>query len=168
MARSFTARPARMPKHWDQLGAISQALTADATIISAGLSFDEGWTIIRLLGEYTVAPSGATAQGDSAAIGVGIGVFSSDAVAAGAGSVPEPVNEAEYPWLYWADHRFFFGGTSVDPSPASASVRRAFDVKSMRKVKPRESLVMVVNYVDITGAPPLDFIGGGTRVLIAR
>ena len=168
MARGFQGRPQRMAKHWDEIGAATVAFGGSSTILTAALAFDEAWTVIRLLGEYSVGPGVAPVAGDQVAIGVGIGVVSSDAVAAGAGSMPDPVLEPGYPWLYWADHRLSFSSTSVDPSSNSASLRRAFDVKSMRKIKPRESLVLVAEYLNIVGDPPINFLAGKTRVLVAR
>ena len=120
-----------------------------------------------MLGEYIVGPQVAPVAADAASIGVGIGVVSSDAVSAGASALPDPNGEADYPWLYWAQHDFFFGSTATDPASLASSLRRPFDIKSMRKLKPRESLVAVIQYSDISGAPPLHVEFTQTRVLVA-
>ncbi len=166
MARQFNARPQRMAKHWDTPGAITVDFTANATQASSGLLEDEAWTVIRMIGEYVITPTSAPAAGDQAVIAIGIAVVSADAGAAGA--VPDPVSEPSYPWLYWADHRFHFSTTSADPNSAASSLRHRFDVRSMRKIKPREELIVVAEYIAITGAPPLSLVLGGPRVLVAR
>ena len=122
-------------------------------------------TILRMLGEYVIFPTSAPAAGDEATLTVGIGIVSTDAFNAGSGSVPEPRNDSFYPWLYWASHMLAFSGTGTDPSQAGGSVRKVFDIGSMRKVKPGESLVLVGEYVNITGNPPLTLAVGDTRVL---
>ncbi len=157
-----------MSKHWGQIGnGTPTAFTTNSTAINAGLlAFDEAWTVIRMIGEYIIAPGGVVASGDNAIIGMGIGVFSTDATAVTA--VPEPFSEPEFPWLYYAVHAFAYSGAGQDNAISSQSVRRSFDVHSMRKVKPGESLGFVAQYVDGTGAPPLDLTFGITRVLVAR
>ncbi len=171
MARQFAQR-ARMPKHWDSIG-VSNVTVFSATstaVIGGSLAQDEAWTIIRMLGEYLVGPDASTppVAGDHVAIGVGIAVVSSDAATLGGTAVPDPVGEAQYPWLYWKVHQMHFETGDLDPSSATASVRQSFDIRSMRKVKPSESLIMVADYLNITGSPAIIFAPGITRVLIAR
>ena len=156
----------RLAKQWESLAAINISMTADSTNLGASSGTNTSQTVLRMIGEYVGLPSAATVAGDRAVVTVGIGVISSDAFAAGAGSVPDPAGESEYPWLYWASHPFRFGDTSVDPNSQSASVRHTYDIRSMRKMKPRESLALIVQYVDINGAPPIAFLFGATRVLI--
>ncbi len=165
--RGFS-RGQRMPKHWSSIGNGSPtAFSSDSTAINGGLlAFDEAWTVIRLLGEYVISPNGTIAQGDFALVGVAIGVFSTDATAVTA--VPEPSLEPGYPWLYWAVHEFHYRGTGEENAIGSQWVRKSFDVHSMRKIKPNESLGIVANYVDGSGAPPLLMSFGVTRVLVAR
>ena len=83
--------------------------------------------------------------------------------------MPDPATDANYPWLYWASHKLFFtsSGNSGEGG-AGYSLRRSFDIKSMRKLKPSESLAFVFQYSDIAGAPPLQFTAGQTRVLLAN
>ncbi len=160
----------RMQKHWEGFtGSISGTISADATqLFTTALAFTEAQTILRTLGDYIITPSQAPTAGDVAIVAVGLAVISSDAFAAGVTAVPDPVGEPQYPWLFWASHLMFFGGTSVDPAGPAAAVRGKVDVKSMRKVKPRESLVWVAEYFDIAGAPPLRVGVGSTRVLLAE
>ena len=93
-------------------------------------------------------------------------MVSTDAATLGATAMPDPLGEVDYSWLYWADHTFSYPGTAVSGLEPFGSLRKSFDVRSMRKMKPRESLIMVVQYADSSGAPPLTFFAASTRVLI--
>ncbi len=158
----------RKDKHWDSLAGAIILSTGNSTFAASGsLNLDEAWTVIRMLGEYTIAPTSAPAALDCAAIAVGIGVFSTDAVAVGASALPDPGQEPSFPWLYWADHSLQFATTTADPSGVAGTVRHSFDVRSMRKLKPREALLMVGEYINVVGNPPLTFHSGGTRILVA-
>ncbi len=158
---------ARRQKIWSSVPGIFLNLTGAGTSIGGSLGFNTADTVIRMLGSYTIAPTSAPVAGDAADIAVALGVISSDAFAAGAGSVPDPADEPEYPWLFWRHQTLHFPTTSADPSVASGSVRDSFDIRSMRKLKPRESLAWVIQYVDIGGVPPLSVSLDPTRVLLA-
>ena len=166
MADRF-ARSQRMQKHWHVIPGASIAFTSSATGIGGSLALDGPFTVIRMLGEYVLAPNGALTALDSASVIVAIGVVSTDAVAVGASAMPDPGSEPDYPWLFWAAHELFYPGTNNEAAVASASIRRPFDIKSMRKMKPRESLVMVAQYFDNVGAPAIQFLAAQTRVLVA-
>ena len=167
MPNRGAVRGPRMLKEWNQLLAQALVFSADSTLLGPSLAFGNPATVLRMIGEYVICPRVAVAAADSAVVSVGIGVISTDAFDAGAGSVPDPGEEPEYPWLYWARHPLFFAQTTTDPSVAAGSVRHTFDVRSMRKMKPRESLVFIGQYGNIAGDPPLTLTLGGVRVLIA-
>ncbi len=165
MARSHGGG-SRLGKQWNFMLGQSNALTVDATVIAAGsIGFSTSQTILRMLGEYIITPTSATTALDSALVVIGIGIVSTDAFGAGAGSMPDPAAEPDYPWMYWASHQFFYLGTAAAGND-SESIRRFFDIRSMRKVTPRQSLVVVAQYVDNAGAPPLNLNFGQTRVLV--
>ncbi len=160
---------ARQAKIWDGiLGSVVDQTGAE-TVAPAGIAVTDARTVLRMIGEYVISLTGAATLSDAAFIAVAIGIVSSDAFAAGA--IPDPADEPEYPWLYWADHAFNYGtavGTGSGGSQAangSGAVRRHFDIRSMRKMKPRETLCTVVQYRDNTGAPPITTMFGVTRVL---
>ncbi len=160
-----------MTKQWAFIPAIQLSPTSATTLLGGSLAFAEANTVLRMLGGYLITPDGATVAGDAAQLTVGIGVISTDAFAAGAGSVPDPNGEPEYPWLYWRDHQLRYpSATTVlkgEGDQTGAGTERVhFDIKSMRKLKPRESLVFIVSYTDVTGTPPLKLDVGRTRVLI--
>ena len=122
-----------------------------------------------MIGEYVIAPTGVISAADRVRIGVGIGIVSSDAFAAGAGSMPDPLGEPDYPWLYWMDHPFYYSttGAPLQLSTDVEGVRAKFDIRSMRKFKPRESLAFLVQYADSSGTPPMQLLQGNVRCLIA-
>ena len=161
-------RGPRMPKSWSALPAQTQALTANGSAVLGLIDFNNPRTILRMIGEYIITATAVVVALDEVLLTVAIGVFSTDGAAAGA--VPDPGSEPGYPWLYWADHplRFTAGANPVGLNAgAPAVVRHSFDVRSMRKVKPRETLAMILEYTDVVGTPPLTITTGSTRVLIA-
>ena len=161
----------RMRKEWQSINGTFQSMTAAGTVIGANLPFTNPTTVLRMLGSYILGSTGVATAGDECAITVGIGVVSTDAATLGATAMPDPGGEPDYPWLYWASHVLFF------PSTAAATVeqgdksivgqaRVAFDIKSMRKISPRQSLIWVAEYVDSSGTPPIRWSSGITRVLV--
>ncbi len=171
MARNRGNFPARKDKSWSAIPSIALAgFTGNATVSGASIAFTQASTIMRMLGEYVIAPlgGGTFAATDACTISIGIGVISSDAFALGATSFPDPGGEPEYPWLYWAMHFIYFGDLVGSANHAGVIVRKAFDVKSMRKVKPRQSLVFIAQYSDHSGTPPMELQVASTRVLLAE
>ena len=157
----------RLRKSWVAIPSINLALVIDGTVLGGSVQFAEPATVLRMLGEYVLMNTGPLTAGDRAKVAVGIGVVSTDAFNLGATAMPDPAGEADYPWLYWAEHQMFtpVGGT-IDPNAAGMSLRRSFDIRSMRKMKPRESLAAMVEYGDGAGTPPLQFLFSQTRVLV--
>ncbi len=163
-------RGPRQVKEWTAIPSINLGLTASGTSLGGSIGFNEPRTVLRMIGEYVMQGTGGQtfAESDSAKIALAIGVISSDAFAAGAGSVPDPAGEPEYSWLFWAEHEFLFPSATDDGNTAGSSLRRSFDIRSMRKMKPRESLAVVVEYADLTGAPPITVSIAQTRVLFGH
>ncbi len=164
MARHFT-RSMKKAKLWTSIPGIQFNLTADATVAGSGNSFTSPQTVLRMMGEYIISSSAAPAANDSASVTVGIAKVSTDAFTLGASALPDPAGEASFPWLYWAAHPFAFEGTGIDTSLGVGALRHRYDVKTMRKFNANESLVVVVQYADIVGTPPLRIVLGQTRVL---
>ncbi len=156
----------RMGKEWRFLPGVKSDMTANATFIGSSLAFTSAATVLRMIGEYVIAPTSAPTALDEVIIAAAIGVVSSDAAAVGSSAMPDPNAEPEYPWLYWASHDFYFPGADPEAAIASASVRKTFDIRSMRKIKPRESLVWVFQYADGTGTPPMTLGMGNVRILV--
>jgi len=165
MADRFTRGP-RQQKRWAGLPGVNFLLNAAGTQGVASIAFTEPGTILRMIGEYTLAFNVAPTALDAAKVTLGLGIISADAFAAGTTALPDPAGNPEWPWMYWAEHQMFAAGSAADPAGEAASVRRFFDSGSMRKVKPSENLVFIVQYSDLTGTPPIRFMQGQVRVLI--
>ncbi len=164
MARQFSRGP-RSVKEWLSIPAINAGLVAAGTTGGAAVGFNAPATILRMIGEYTIGPTTNTVANDAMTLTVAIGVVSTDAATLGATALPDPFSEPEYPWLYYQSHQLIFPTTSADPRSAQSSLRHGFDIRSMRKVKPRESLVLFAEYTDLGGTPPIQWMVGVTRVL---
>ncbi len=162
-------RGPRMSKHWHALNGGETHFVANATSLTSAFVFEaDPGTVIRMLGEYVISPTAAPTVADAATLTVGIGIVSADAAELGATAMPDPSTEPEYPWMYWASHAVHYASTEVDPSSRAGSIRHSFDIRSMRKFKPREALAFVVQYEDTAGNPPLTFMAGKTRILFAQ
>ncbi len=156
----------RKVKQWRGLGGTVLTLTGSSTNIAGSISFTEAQTVIRILGEYTIGPTAAPAALDSVHMNVGLCVASTDAVAVGATAMPDPADEPEFPWLYWKQHMLFYASTASVQSSQAANLRHSFDIRSMRKFSPRESLVLITEYGDLTGTPPITVSFAQTRVMV--
>ena len=158
----------RRRKSWFGLLGLSTNLTGDATVLGGGLTATEaGNTVLRIMGEYTISPTSAPVVSDLATVTVGIAIVSADAFELGLTVVPDPGSEPEYDWLYWRAHSMAFDNVLSDSSGANATLRRPFDVKSMRKLGARETLCSIVQYSDISGSSPLSYEFSQARVLMA-
>ena len=167
MARQF--RAPRMLKEWLPLPGTAADLTASGTLVAmASLVFTGPGTILRMIGEYVIFPTAPLVAGDEAVVQVGIGIFSSDAVTLGATALPEPFGDVSYAgWLYTADHPFGANAAVEESALALMSIRKHFDVKSMRKFRTDQTIAMVAMLADVGsgGAPPMTIVAGGTKLL---
>ena len=163
-----------MRKHWVGAGGTAADFTGDSTVnlqqVGGTGGLADAFTVLRMLGGYTIFPTSAPVAGDEVTVSYGIGVVSSDAATVGASALPDPGTEPEYPWLYWASHALGYSNNSVQQITGAGAVRVDFDIKSMRKIKPSESLVSVAQYNNVAtgGNPPLTIVVGGLRVLVAH
>jgi len=161
-------RGPRQRKEWVGSGANQVNLTTGGQVtILATLPFVGAGTILRCLGQLTVGVTAASTAGDQAVIFLGLGIISSDAAELGSTAVPDPGVEFEFPWLWWYSVPIHTPTTSVG-GYAGEGERVTFDSRSMRKFKPRESLVLIAQYVDLVGLPPLTVGIGGLRVLVGQ
>jgi len=159
----------RKNKQWSSIPGVQLNLTSAGTSGAASLPFTSPFTVMRMLGGFMVGPTngGAFSAGDAMTLAFAIGVVSTDAVAAGAGSLPDPAGEPDFPWLYWKEATIFLQTATPAPGLGAHVERVSFDIRSMRKLKPRESLASIVQYVDISGVPPVNVQINQTRVLLA-
>ena len=169
MANSRRGGP-RQAKIWQFITGSSLALTATGTFGGGKIDVTDSRTVLRMIGNILIHRTGTVTAADKVRISLGIGVVSTDAATLGASALPDPGGEPEYPWLYWAEYDFGFpaglatsGAGSTDS--VAGVVRDHYDIRSMRRMKPRESLVFVVEYTDEAGTPAMDIELSKTRVL---
>ena len=155
-------------KHWHGSTDLVNAFTSDVTgIISSFSTGQDPATVLRTIGNYLVAPTGdgTFAAQDRAVITFGLGIVSTDAFTVGSGSMPDPGLEAEFDWLWWWKTIVSFEGSADAPGQEIAMTDRiAFDSRAMRKMKPRQTLVVLAEYENLNGSPPV-VVTGGFRVL---
>ena len=168
MARQF--RAPRRARRWESIPGSGSAtlLTGDATVLHPGvISATTPETVVRILGDgLLVMTANGIAAGDEAQVTLAIGVVSTDAATAGAGSLPDPQAEPEYPWLWWQSKTFFAVAAAVDGGDGSQVWRYRVDVKSQRILRPRQSLVLIAQYVNVGGNPEISWGQSPMRVLI--
>ena len=144
------------------------AVTGAATvIIGSGVTpVVPNLTIVRTRGflEFTLRTADAVLAGFNYV--VGIGVIQADPFAVGAGSLPDPFTDADWPgWLYFhaGSMRTGVGALAVGDPSVNPFVLE-IDSKSMRKLRLNEVMFMVVQ-VGESSAATMD-IAGLTRVLV--
>ena len=143
--RAVVARPGKKIdfKSWTDLLGISLSTAAASTILGTSLAFGSPATILRMRGQILLNFD-AAADNSRQNVGIGIGIISSDAFAAGAGSVPDPLSETDYPWLWWSTIPLVNDLQIAGESLQLAVVARVeVDSKAMRKVKPGQSLAVI-------------------------
>lgn len=157
----------RKEKQWDGLAGSTIDMTANGTFGGGSLAFTSNQTILRMLGSWQVMATATIIAGDECEVAIGIAKVSTDAATLGVTALPDPFDEPEFPWLYWATRCLYYaeGGAPVLNRTNSGTKEVVFDIRTMRKFKPRESLVAVFQYVDIVGAPPVTLQMGKTRLL---
>ncbi len=169
MARGRTQFP-KKSKAWSGLGSAANAFGSSATALI--LSVAQGTapsTILRILGNWFVQPTpgGTIAALDAAEVCLAVGVVSTDAAAVGSTAMPDPITEEGYPWLYWKSF-FYQASDAAIPEVGSTPGGGHFfdvDVKSMRRVMPNQSVVVIAQYLDNSGTPPLTVHWSGARIL---
>ncbi len=140
--------------------------SASATFIIGNLAFNEPATILRWRGMVSAMFDESQQVGDRASIGFGIGVFSTDAVTLGATALPDPLGEPEYPWVWWSEIDLECFVAAGQEAWGVGRQLLEIDSKAMRKVKPGQSVLIVGQIGNLTGAPVTIIKFGQLRVLI--
>ena len=164
MARQFSQWK---EKEWAAPAATVLTLTGDGISIGSSITFAASATVMRMLFSVKIGATAAPAALDQVQFSFGIAKVSGDAAALGSSAMPDPVGESDFPWLFWDSTVLHFAGTDPQSASPMAVFDRSYDIRSMRKFKPREVLAWVVQYVNITGNPPITFAVGQARLLIA-
>ena len=170
MARgAFPSRGMRQRKHWHGTTNNALAFVGSSTGVLASFSLNDPATVLRILGEVVVFPGvavGGYSDADEARMSVGIGIVSSDAAAVGSSAMPDPGGEPEFDWLWWWSTVWAI--PDVDSTVVGLNqIRIPVHSKAMRKMKPASTIVVVAEYEDLQGAPPLD-VRGGFRILFGE
>ncbi len=161
----------RQRKHWHAIGDQKALMTAASTVILGSFTAAGGdpFTVLRLVGEVIVAPDNAgIAADDSCVVGIGFGVVSADAVIVGSSAMPDPIAEPDFNWLWWYQvHMTFPHASGSLVGLATEAARIPIESRAMRKVAPRQSLVMIAEYTTLAGTPPISVLGAA-RVLVGE
>ena len=154
-------------KAWTFMPSSTVQVGTSATTLGAGLlNFDAPGTILRCRGYFQASMDATKQVGDDMTMSLGLGIVSSDAAAAGAGSMPDPSGEPEYPWIWWGQLKLRAYLTGGAESWGTTAQRIEIDSKAMRRFKPSQSLVLIVQSSTSTGSPVVDYDFGQIRVLI--
>jgi len=123
---------------------------------SIGLSLFGGDTLIRTRG-WASFHFDPTSIADSFNVGIALGLYSDDAFAAGAASMPGPLSDAGYDWIFHTTR--IFGPTftaTEDGTNILHNVWLDVDSKAMRKVKPNQTLAWISEGAIISGGGSFD------------
>jgi len=153
-------------KDWRSIAGFQVNSAADTTNIANALAFTAPGTILRCRTFISAAMDATKQVGDEMIITFGLGIVSSDAVAVGGSAMPDPGGEPEYPWLWWGEVVVDAQVAAGEESWGTSAQRYEVDTKSMRRVKPGQSLVWVIQNQGTAGAPTVRQIIGQTRVLV--
>ena len=155
-------------KTWFGMPSLRQSFSTDGTRLASGsLAFSSTSTILRVRTPEIMAFLDNTQQaGDIIDLTFGLGIFSTDAVTAGAGSMPDPQVEADYPWLWWGSIHLEGDAAASFQGLGTSVVWIHPDTKAMRRVRAGQSLTWVVEAGQASGAPTTILFVGQSRVLI--
>ena len=170
MARRF-ARPGKKLdfKTWAALPSVTVTGTGATTLLGGGLLFLVPATILRIRGFVNCIFDAAVQVGDAMQIGLGLAIVSDDAFNAGAGSMPDPQGDPEFPWLWWKSLELLAVSTNAtavnNTGWGMAAQRYEVDSKAMRKIHPSQTLCWIAQLTSAQGAPDTTVTLGQTRVL---
>ena len=164
----------RKNRQWfgsSQTNGVALVLTSAAGVVKSFLGLtsqptglEETLTVARLRGSLLVTFD-PVAIGDDVMVGVGLGIFNSNAVAAGVASVPDPIQRPDYPWIWMTYVPLIGSGTSKGLRLGAQVHREVIDNKAMRKLRPGESLEFVAA-VEAVGAVGTVDISLASRILV--
>ena len=167
MARRLSRQKTIDYKQWASAPGLITEISTNVSQPSGSLGFSVPGTILRWRSYWSCMFDQTMQIGDLMVLTYGIALVSTDAVTAGA--LPDPAGEPEYPWVYWEEMRldaFVAGGSLTNNSWGPSAQRYEVDSKAMRKFKPGQSIVAIVQSTDASGAPVTLLDIGQLRVLI--
>ena len=157
-------------KSWVELPAASSSVSASGTFIVSGiLDFIGPGTLLRFRCNDILITMDATKQAaDTIRLTFGLGIVSTDAAAAGAASMPDPLSDTDYPWIWYGDYIVRSEVAAATEALGSSVIRFSADSKAMRRVKPLQSLLWVMQASGAAGVPTTLVDVGTTRVLLGN
>ncbi len=133
---------------------------------NAFIAFGSTATIMRCRG-LIGATLDPTAQDETVLVVFGLALASSAAVTAATASLPSPVAEPSYPWI-WQGQLYLSSGAEAGVVAASQLVDRVvIDSKAMRRVKGDETLFLMAEVATSRDQGGTFDFGYYSRVLIA-
>ena len=162
MARSSRGR--RADYQWSGNTGFQTTISGTQLLGSGAVAINTPGTIVRVRGHCAAALDVGAAD-NAMIIGAGLIVVDDDAVAAGAASIPSPIDDLDADWLW---HGFFalnsISGTQGDANGGQHS-QREIDSKAMRRVKQNSNIVMMIDGDVLAGSPTGDFFYGFRALL---
>ncbi len=163
----FTRRTSNPQYFWNTIGEALSGNNVPAKILgTAHIVSNAPNTLVRIRGTVAVSlDSGAV--NEAFLIRAGIIKVMPDAFAAGAGSIPSPVDDPEAEWLWHSYFPLRALATGNDSLSGGGVQRTEIDSKAMRRVKTNERLVFMVDATILSGSPTMDFTYGFRTLLAA-
>ncbi len=154
-------------KSWSAIPSGGVNMTASGTFTAGGgLSFSGPATLLRARGELIIGLDETSATGDQSKVGMGLAIVSTDAFTLGVTAFPDPSGEPEYPWMWWNEVSLLTNTATAGKGLGTDVVRVELDTKAMRKIKPGETLTLVIQYTTIVGNPIASLLQSQIRVLV--
>jgi len=151
-------------------GVSAQAVSSVTSLILGGAiePTSGGLTLVRTRGILELVLNTTSAIGSGFHGASGIAIVSSDAFAAGAGSIPNPISDVS--WDGWLWHQFFdihsVTATIADGANAASVYRRIeVDSKAMRKFGLNDAMVWMLETAAEVGTAAMN-VHADSRILI--
>ena len=152
-------------------GATSVSSSSSVIVGAGSQATEDGLTIVRIRGSVQAYLKTSDAANGGFHCALGMAVVSNDAFAVGVTAVPNPIDDML--WDGWMYLRFFdihsFGATIAESMNASGlgSIQFEIDSKAMRKLQLNDTLVCVLQAVELSTATMSLFLDSRLLVKIA-
>ena len=157
--RTFAARSDRVPV-WANVLTELASVTIGAAKSGGGLTgvgvSTIGSTLIRTRGRALIHFDPTTIA-DTFQVGIGLGLFNSDAFAVGVTALPGPISDAGFSWVYHDLVTFGPASTATESNEAlTQNIQIEIDSKSMRKFRDNQTLGWVTEGNIMNGGGTFD------------
>jgi len=163
MARGRFARSQRRQLDWLGFASIARVGITTTQSILSSFSFTEATTVVRIRGNLLVSAVPDAALDDEV-VGLGIAVVSDAAAAVGGTSVPGPIANGSFSFL-WHTYVPLISLAATAASDVGIGLQKdiVIDSKAMRKMKTSDTLALIAELS--TGEMQSVFVQGGWRTL---